>query len=433
MRRILKLLFVLVCAGSILSACSVWAAPRTVTISEVTVMDGAVVIGWKKVSRVDGYYVYRKEHDSNKEEKIADIKNANINYYHDTTGVPGTRYRYSVAAYDIRRRKKRSVGRRNYTSSYLFLPGTPVVKSITDCGEGKELIRWHPVEQISGYQILSRPAGSTGDWKYIGKAAAGEDDTVVISQGNCEYAVRAYVLKNGKKIFNRCYEGMCNQERSGTGESILFIGDSIVWGSVGSHTRTKMNFVNRVGELTGASVTNAGVPGACMAQRKSGDSSIVSRISRSVVNPGGYSVVVIAAGTNDYAKGIRLGSCGNSSFSNFHGAIYNTIRTIRKQNRSAKIVVISPIYRIRMGENWNFTGFRKKNKVGLTLMDYTLALKKAADRYGLLFYNSSGAKIINEKNAREMLRDGLHPSEAGYLAIGNSVADFLDRKIFRRR
>ena len=74
MRRILKLLFVLVCAGSILPACSVWAAPRTVTISEVTVMDGAVVIGWKKVSRVDGYYVYRKEHDSNKEEKIADIK-----------------------------------------------------------------------------------------------------------------------------------------------------------------------------------------------------------------------------------------------------------------------------------------------------------------------------------------------------------------------
>ena len=110
------------------------------------------------------------------------------------------------------------------------------------------------------------------------------------------------------------------------------------------------------------------------------------------------------------------------------GAVNETIAEIRSQNPDAEIVLITPIYRLKMKKTWGKKGgYKDKNKVGCTLLDYCRAVKKLAKKNKVRCYDSQNAKIFTASNAKRLLSDGLHPTQAGYIALGDSIAAYLQK------
>lgn len=122
-----------------------------------------------------------------------------------------------------------------------------------------------------------------------------------------------------------------------------------------------------------------------------------------------YDVIFISAGINDYDKSVPLGNYDSYKKNETSGALNLIIDRIHYDNRFAKIVFFTPMYRFKNNKNYEF----KKNNVGIDLKSYRDTLKKVGtqQKYKGFLYVIEGDKLTNSDEYLNMSFDGLHPTE----------------------
>lgn len=130
-------------------------------------------------------------------------------------------------------------------------------------------------------------------------------------------------------------------------------------------------------------------------------------------------LITIFVGTNDFKLNKPIIS--SDSLESFKYCYSSLVSKIQKQNKSAKIYLITPLRRNNDGYTSNSV-----NKAGLKLIDYVNATKEIGSEKGINVIDLYNESEINENNLYKYTVDGLHPNNEGYKIIGNE----LNKKIF---
>ena len=122
-------------------------------------------------------------------------------------------------------------------------------------------------------------------------------------------------------------------------------------------------------------------------------------------------LLIVAAGTNDYAGCVPLGSYTDTEDISFCGGLNVFFSKISKRYKS--VAVITPIPRRDDGIN----------AVGAALVDYSRAIEHFAKKYGFFLVDGSLVPIDakSEEGRRLCMLDGLHPNEYGHELYANTV------------
>lgn len=178
------------------------AAPKLVSAKAAAY--NRIKVTWKKVSNARGYMVYRKENNGSWK-KIATIKNNKTVAYMDKKAVPGTKYTYTVRAYQ-------SNGLGTYQGKYNTKGvsaktslSAPQLVSAKKSGRNVQL-RWKKSAGAQGYYVYRKLPGKK--WTLVktipkGSAVAFTDRGAGRNRKYI-YTVRAY-RKNGNKIIKSSY------------------------------------------------------------------------------------------------------------------------------------------------------------------------------------------------------------------------------------
>jgi lysophospholipase L1-like esterase len=115
--------------------------------------------------------------------------------------------------------------------------------------------------------------------------------------------------------------------------------------------------------------------------------------------------------------GINIYNRGDWDFRQFVDRLDRFLRIIRRRNSDAPIVVMSPIA--------SPSRETMTNRAGITLTDIrraTASVVDGTDLHGLHYLN--GLEVLGLKD-QDLLRDGLHPSAAGYLLMSERLRPML--------
>lgn len=138
-------------------------------------------------------------------------------------------------------------------------------------------------------------------------------------------------------------------------------------------------------------------------------------------------LIVLFGGTNDYGKGVELGTLESTDNTTFYGAVKETINIIKEREPESKIIIITPLQR----EHLKGTRGIDENKAGYTLEEYVNALKEIglAENIPVLDLYTDGFISINNKDENTGVliytQDGLHPDEEGGKILGEKIGNFI--------
>ena len=174
---------------------------KQVVFSQITSdSKNQVTLGWKKVSKAQGYDIYRSDKSNSGFEKIASISSRSTLTYTDKGVKSGNTYYYKIAAtYKI----KGSAGRGSYskvTEVAVLKQGS--ISSIT-LGDNNVLnISWNSVANASGYE-LAGAVSEKGTYTTLQTSGATSFTHSNLVQGTTYYyKVRAYKdLSNGIRMY----------------------------------------------------------------------------------------------------------------------------------------------------------------------------------------------------------------------------------------
>lgn len=174
---------------------------KQVVFSQITSdSKNQVTLGWKKVSKAQGYDIYRSDESNSGFEKIASISSGSTLTYTDKGVKSGNTYYYKIAAtYKI----KGSAGRGSYskvTEVAVLKQGS--ISSIT-LGDNNVLnISWNSVANASGYE-LAGAISEKGSYTTLQTSGATSFTHSNLTQGTTYYyKVRAYKdLSSGIRMY----------------------------------------------------------------------------------------------------------------------------------------------------------------------------------------------------------------------------------------
>ncbi len=157
-----------------------------------------VTLTWKKVSKAEGYLIYRKDTDDGKYNQIGTVTSGSTLTYTDTVKSNNKTYTYKVQAYNTNNGKQ-GVGAYSSTKSAKTLAKAKIT-GITSSDEEVLKISWKKVSGAKGY-IISRSTSKDSGYKEIdtvtGKTSY-SDDTVKAGK-TYYYKVEAYNVNSGTK------------------------------------------------------------------------------------------------------------------------------------------------------------------------------------------------------------------------------------------
>ena len=255
---------------------------------------------------------------------------------------------------------------------------------------------------------------------------AAADSSLVLPVEPAETAVR----EGTSEAAGKTVSGSRTAKKTAEKKKILFVGDSITWGYITKNVRASATIPSITAKTLGIACRNAGKNGARVTNTgKCKQNSLVRRFESNAFHMEKYSVIVIAAGTNDFGGDVMLGPWTGTSAKKFYGAWHRIFKTIRKKNPGAKVVIMTPIYRSAAPVRQSRTGYKIRNRLGYSLQTYVNAEVRIAKKYGASVYDSSKKLVINRQNAKTLLKDGLHPTRTGYRKLGQSVAVYLKKLV----
>jgi lysophospholipase L1-like esterase len=143
-------------------------------------------------------------------------------------------------------------------------------------------------------------------------------------------------------------------------------------------------------------------------------------------------IILIWHGSNDWYWGVPIGNQGDREPDTFNGAISFVIERLRINFPNARIIWVTPIYRMERPDGVEVEGdaFRTLNKVGSTLLDYVEALDRSSLYHGFPLIDMRRLSGIHAYNSGFYLEDGVHPNRNGYELIHLILDHEIRRLIF---
>lgn len=455
-------------------------------------------VSWTKVNGATKYCIYRKIGSQGKYKYIASVDASKLSYsdqYYKSKNdlsnlmvtVPFIDPSSNTLFYTVRACWGKSVCDVKKISYGMYLTdGDFHLESPDIVSLRNNTLTWGNVPNAQAYLILKN---NGTNWEIISQV----DDMATITQSinledidmNAYYAVQAYANKNGEITYSNFDRGFSlkNFSLDNSKYRILYIGDSITYSSpyYGAEKHI-FSIPSRVGELLGCVYYNPSIPGSTYHDLGQVDGRNIEntnsyryRICREVVDaiydgelPGNweylgnaensegisntkledYNIVVLAAGTNDYADNTKLGSIDSDDVSTFNGALNHILakieqasnNRIEKGEEPIKVIFVDLYYSDRTSyKNFNKRINRdvNKNQIGLTLQDYQKALDEICAKWeaqsdSLTFYNfkTRDYGIVDNTNCPYSSSDNLHFTKFTYGQYGNAFAQFLVDNVF---
>lgn len=210
------------------------------------------------------------------------------------------------------------------------------------------------------------------------------------------------------------------------GKKVLFLGDSITYGSRAS--APEFRYVDRFGAKTGATVKNYGIGGTRIAPvhhslsaKPEWDQTFLSRVDEMDADA---DAVVVFGGTNDFGHGDGvIGSFNDTDEYTFYGALHALVKKLMTKYPAARLVFLTPLHRT--------SELVTVNEVGLPtppLVEYVKAIREIADYYSipvLDLWSISGIFPRDEQNYKLYTSDGLHPNDLGMERIAHLLCQFF--------
>ena len=230
-------------------------------------------------------------------------------------------------------------------------------------------------------------------------------------------------------LFAVVEDGGIGQESRWADTSVVFVGDSITYGS--GTTKTYHAYLR---EMIGfRSVMAMGVAGSCISQRSdygAANSPLVNRYQ----NIPDADLIVIFMGTNDYGHETPLGTPSDTTDGSFYGALDTVISGIRQAHPNSQLVAVTPLHRYGFGTSKitgkAFTYDHLPNGRGHTLGDYVSAIRTVCGRYAVPvidLYSISGLDPSDPAHKSAYMPDGLHPNAAGHEKVAEIIKRHLER------
>lgn len=156
------------------------------------------------------------------------------------------------------------------------------------------------------------------------------------------------------------------------------------------------------------------------------------RINVSV--PEDVDLILVMGGTNDMGSDVPLGDLTYPfDETTFKGAVAATVVKLQKKAPGAVVVLASPLSGrgVDSGEESSLPANRDEeafavNGLGLTTEDYRDAMEEVARTLSIPFIDVYGTTGINQWNRSQYIRDVVHPSERGGMALARSVIGGLE-------
>ncbi len=403
-------------------------APQIETVSSGA---GKIRIVWEMASDITGYVIYRRTGTNGTFKAIASTAKIRQNYYWDRTAVAGTEYTYAIASYLTLNGKKIYSEKSIQQDTVICLPGTPFMSSVVR-EDSFDMVYWNPAPHVDGYIVYRKTQSSGSTWSEVARVSSATTQLQVsrVEEGVTTYAVRAWTQVGDSSVRSPYLDQMSNEVHHYSSQKILFAGDSITYGYLEDKTRTPVPYPERVKRVTGIDgYTNASYTGCTIARMEGTANSLAARVESGAISFAGYSVIWLAAGTNDYARNVEIGKISDTSDNTIYGALNTIFKAIEEQNPEAKVVLMTPLYRGRLNNDWSKRGYYYLNTAGYSLEDYCIAMKRAANRYGASVFDSEKQGIITEANYSAMLGEALHPTEETYVMLAKAISAFLVEKV----
>lgn len=477
-------------------------------------------VKWNKVPGASYYIVERADRKKGKRKEIGRIGNTSfVDIYRQTCekfpksqDETGHKRKYlcdghfadpsiNTFIYNVKavRKSKDTMGRYKYSYSHYykdgyFTMGTPPVLSYDD--KSKELV-WGQIKHTEKYTIY-KGQHKSGRFNWIRvkttKPHSGVQQKAVVDfdANNPYFSVVASADRNGKTISSQKDDGFSLENRKYENTKVLFLGDSITYGSPyrAKSTRHIFSYPHRIGALTGVQYFNPSIPGATLShdpgERKAAphtNNYIRSRISTGIADKilegeptdqcdvlgiprnysnifgkgyAGYDVVVIAAGTNDYAdlkpftdNPDDIANLDNRDNRNVTGALNSIVsyleeaseKRIKDGKKPIKVVFLDLFYSDRIYDyEKRQNRFVTKNDLEYTLTDYQDQLNKLIDHYEKVYNQEGGEKnnklsiyhfktddyeFVTQENCPYTTSDNLHMTRLVYAKIGSELTEFM--------
>ena len=319
------------------------------------------------------------------------------------------------------------------------------------------------------WQKLVLPEGYDNWLFYKGTQAGDANGVDVVLYNVSESSLAGRVLLLEREAENLSVEIESFKPYWFKGKKVMCIGDSIT-----QFTYQGKGYVKYLEEFTGAKTFNAGVGGTRYAPRAASSSSVStsdqayanldiynrvhawctntwtdidaavaymteheanysSYINALKNNPiGSVDIVVLFAGTNDFASGVALGDVGSTNTSETLGAINKIIEELLAANGALKIFVFTPTIRYisnnrtdpYYSDNW-------ENSQGITLKEEAAKILECVEANHIPicdFYNTLGWNKYNFSTYFTP-SEGTHP-ETGYDSIARRMAGFIQSNGF---
>lgn len=210
-------------------------------------------------------------------------------------------------------------------------------------------------------------------------------------------------------------------------KKIYFLGDSITEGAGASSPND--TFVYKISELNPNYYTvNYGLGGTRIARQKSPTPNLPlfdrDFQLRAIDMGDDPDYLFVFGGTNDFGHGdAKLGNLDDNDPYTFCGGMNNLCSYLISRYGKEMICFILPLPRFNM---YSVYGDAKKEPIG-DLNTYIDLMKKILAKYDLSYLDLSSVyprpEIAGDKG---LSRDGLHPNDAGHLALAKAIIKYLD-------
>ena len=300
--------------------------------------------------------------------------------------------------------------------------------------------------------------GSKVQWTKVKEVehepATRQKETITVNAAHTYFTVKAKFVRDGKTLYSDFDKNFTISHRTYQAKNILYIGDSITFGSPykGENTVEVFSYPWRVQQLTGAKMYNPSIPGATYAYKNDKNRDRLVEDVAVPMNEGktpykalhensqtykDFDIVVMAAGTNDYSDDILLGDKNSTDRTEFNGALNEIMgyisaaseERVQEGKKPIKVVFVDLFYSNRTHVFAELTNrFVTYNNIGLTLTDYQNNLNNMIEKYeneGVDIYQFHTSQFVNEDTCETNTSDNLHMTRYTYTQIGNELTDFL--------
>lgn len=206
-----------------------------------------------------------------------------------------------------------------------------------------------------------------------------------------------------------------------TGKKLLTLGDSITFGATSTN-----HYQDKIAEITGAEVINAGYSGAKYAliagHEPWNEFSFYQRTIDYDLTDIEY--IFIMYGTNDYGNHVPIGTMDSDEYT-VKGALVKGLTNLFTKKPNLKIFFSTPIFRATY-DGTDFVDLdTKTNDLGLTIHDYSQAVLEVCEKLRLPAFDAQKECGINQLNHSVYLSDKLHLNNDGNDLIGSQFGNFI--------